>query len=322
MNSQVIKIPTIISNRNYWFVRTDKGQLFDEFYFDQFIGIGWNEFSNVAQIREVDLDDFKDIFKTSYPKEERPGLACGQMKKFVMEMKVGDIVMIPSEQSERIAFGEITSEPYIADIQEADYGDEDARCSYNKRRRVSWNTVIKRDKLDPYLFRMMYAHNTITKANDYASFIDRTMDCLYIKDDIGHLVLHVNKAGKIPARILAQLIDRTISLIEDEEGTVDVDTIEVKVNVQSPGPIEFIAAAGTIFLLASIVHYVVGGKLELKINSNELFGKIESEGLVDKVLRFKEKSDARKADYNLLLAKLEAMPPKELLPKIEKDEDL
>ena len=30
-------------NRNYWFVRTQGGSYFDEFYFGRFVAIGWDD---------------------------------------------------------------------------------------------------------------------------------------------------------------------------------------------------------------------------------------------------------------------------------------
>lgn len=52
----IITIPQINGDRKYWFIRTDKGILFDEFYFDGFVGIGWNSFSDIKYIKDTIID--------------------------------------------------------------------------------------------------------------------------------------------------------------------------------------------------------------------------------------------------------------------------
>jgi hypothetical protein len=315
-------IPVIPEDLQYWFVRTEGGLYFDDFYFDQFIAIDWDEFCDLKYITEVDPTKFKEQIKEKYKDEERPGLACGQMKKFVVDMKQGDIVMIPNTNSERIAFGVVTSNAFIdetARIYKIDDDEDITRCKFKKRRSVKWVLTAKRDNLDPYLFRMMYAHNTITNASDYASFIDRMINSLYIKGGVGHLVLHVTKEDHVAARDLARLIDRTIGLLDHPEDLIDTDSVEVKVNVQSPGPVEFIAAAGILFTLACLMHYCVGGNLDLKISDTEVAAKIETDGFLEKLLKLRQQNHDHKIELRKAMEKLDTKIPEQLLPGKSKE---
>ena len=312
LSNEVILIPVIPDNLQYWFVRTEGGAYFDDFYFDKFIGIGWDEFLDLEYIEKENLEKFKEQIKQKYKDEERPGLACGQMKKFVSEMKIGDIVMIPSKNSARIAFGRIMSNPYIYELTSREIEEE--LCQYIKRRNVEWITTIHRDNLDPYLFKMMYAHNTITNANIHAPFIDRIMHSLYIKGDVGHLVLQVTKEDHVGARDLSRLIDRTISLIEHPEVDINTDDIDVKINVQSPGPVEFVAAAGTIFIIAAVLHYIVGGKFSLKISLKELAAKLESDGLIEKIMKLRQQNHNNHLELTKVMDKLGVKIPTQLEP--------
>ena len=94
------------SDRNYWFIRTMSGRLYDEFYQENYVAIGHDG------ILMKDLQDLSD--KEGAAREQlklkltdkEPDLtpaqrakAAGQMLKFYREAKEGDVVVIPSFNS-------------------------------------------------------------------------------------------------------------------------------------------------------------------------------------------------------------------------------
>lgn len=308
-------IPVLSNDTKYWFFRTEGGSFFDQFYFENFIAYGWDNFIDLAYIKETDKEKFKTDFKELYKEEKRPGLAVNQMKLFVGHMKINDIVFIPSEGSEYIAFGVIASDVEIVDaVSEQDI--ENGKCPYRKRRKVNWYKHSKKSEIDPYLFKPMCAINTITDATEYAPFIDRMIYPIYIKDGVGHLSIYVKKQSNISAREMSRLIDRVLSLLElpsTESPLVNTDEIDVRVNVQSPGLFEFIGGAAAIFALSVILRqYILGGTTEMKIGPTGINFKIEGQGILDAMLKHNEFKARQAQELRDTMERLDAELPRQL----------
>ncbi|MFY2157397.1 hypothetical protein ACOSZF_17305 [Cytobacillus firmus] len=190
-------IPTIDPNRRYWLVRTNAGDFYDEFFMENYIGIGWNK---------VKLEDLKvarplaDIVSERYP-DERHNYVANQVLTFVRMIKKGDIVLIPSKNSVYITFGEIIetavyeedSIPENIEDEELLDVDFDGRCPYIKRKNVKWIKTVRRGNLDPYLYKVIYSHHTISDAAPYAPYIDRLLHSFFVKGDEAHFILQVQK---------------------------------------------------------------------------------------------------------------------------------
>ncbi|MCI9977732.1 hypothetical protein JY742_16505 [Clostridioides difficile] len=249
-------IPIIDKDRQYWLVRTDGGDLWEQFKVESFIGIGWNEFSDKNEFSQIEknLDlqlELKDRIRKEY-EVDKPGLIINSIKRFVVQMKVGDIVMIPSDRSTIISFGEITSDLCLHELTEEDINEE--KCDYVKRRNVKWIKDIYRDDLDPLLFKMFQAHHTIVNACNYADVIDRTLQNLYIKDGVTHLKVDVktqNKVGKNLFMLQKMFFDSKLNVS---------DCVQMKINVQSPGFLEIITThIWDIIKISLALNVIVGG---------------------------------------------------------------
>lgn len=330
-----VPIVNIPEERNYWLVRTEAGNYYSEFYHEDFIGIGWTEIKkwDIASLMDEEL--MNEHIQVCYP-DKQAGRILGQIKRFVLEMKPGDIVLIPSESSRHITFGKIESDVYDENVKLDDILE--GVCPFIKRRKVTWEKTVSRDELDPYLYKLLNSHHTITSANDYASFIDRTLNSFYIKDGMGHLVLNVKTREKISGMDLLTVVNSTLNLasvlneVSEEGPTYDKRDIELKISVQSPGLIEFIAAPVVIMGIGFLIRYLVGGTIQLKgrAGQEEQVG-IElrnQEGLVEKVLRLRsnqEEAEALGVDerYKQSMKNLKVEIPQELesLPELEAQED-
>ncbi|MFJ7839813.1 restriction endonuclease [Lysinibacillus sphaericus] len=229
-------IEKIEENRNYWLVRTESGAYYNDYTSGNYIAIGWDEFSNASEFSsEIMSENMANKISKEYP-DKQPGRIYNQIRKFLFDIKIGDVVMIPSENSRVINFGIVTSD-YIA--RENNKVDS---CPFIKSKSVNWIKSINRNKLDPYLFKMMQAHQTINNAKDYAHFIDRTMYSFYEKNEKSYLILPVNKKEDIPAFDLSQFINSITDLVpiinEIFESENDKRDLDIKINVQSPGYVE------------------------------------------------------------------------------------
>lgn len=320
-------IPVINKDRNYWFVRTQGGEYFDDFYFDNFIGIEWDEICDIEFIKNNDSEILKGVVHKEYPSNKQPGYVANRIKTFVCDMKKGDIVLIPSSNSERIAFGEICDdEIFIYDgREELDFFDamEDEnneikeKTILKKRRKVKWIEVINRRDLDPYLYKIIYSHNTIVNAKPYEVFIDRALYPIYIKENKGYLTYRVTTNEDISGIDISEFILENLSLMQEiaKEKEININKRDVtsKINVQSPGDIQFIGPVFCIFIMATASVAIFGGEVGA-------FGlKFKTEGLSKNILEWykiiqekKEKTEVKKLQETIDNLKINLGTKKEI----------
>lgn len=78
-----LPVHTIDKNRHYWFIRTQSGSYFDEFFLDGFVGIGHEDVPCVAESDRT--DQLIDKIKDNHAQATR---ILNQVYKFCMEIKV------------------------------------------------------------------------------------------------------------------------------------------------------------------------------------------------------------------------------------------
>ncbi len=251
-------IPVIDADRKYWLVRTEQGSLWEEFKAYSYVAINWNELDDLSKLEKRD-DIEKEQELKNYISElyevDKPGMVLNAIRKFAFEMKIGDIIMIPSPKSKIISFGVIESDCFIHQLTEEDF--ENDSCEYIKRREVSWIKDINKNELDPLLFKMLQAHQAVCTANDYADVIDRTLDSIYVKNNIVHLKIDVNTPKPVGKNLVSLQ-----SLIYDDRLIDNPDDVHIKVNIQSPGFIEVVYTHLPYAIGLAIALYVIvgGGK--------------------------------------------------------------
>jgi restriction system protein len=312
----------IKETQNYWLVRTQSGEYYDEFFHDNFIGIGWDK------LQPKDASDDESILikiLEEFPDEKQPGRILSQIKRFIFDLKIGDIVIIPSQTSSVLSFGRIESDVYIKEVDEIDVFM--GACSFQKRKKVSWIKTIRRDELDPYLYKLLNSHHTISNATPYAEYIDRTIHSFYVKGTSAHLILNVQKRGQISAIDLVQLLRNTLDLVpivsELTGEEFSADDLDIKLTVNSPGIIEIIAYMTPVLVLGIgiLLHYIVGGELKGSASYTKSEGRLEvessSEGLIEKILKIKVHKDNNyirelEITQKLALEKLNVKLPEEL----------
>ncbi|WP_144461735.1 restriction endonuclease [Siminovitchia fortis] len=296
-NIPVVKID---EGRNYWLVRTQAGEFYDQFYFDDFIAIGWDEFNDLEEFESVEKSVLIKDMEKEYPENKKPGLIYSQIYRFLYEMNTGDVVMIPSTNSTHISFGVITTDAFIEEISETQI--EEGVCPFQKRRRVHWIKTVPRSDLDPYLYRMMQTHLTISNAGEYEEAIDRTLHSFYVKSGRAHLVLNVTTNDEIAGIDLVNSISNILDLVPyiknpyNPEYTYDKSVIDLKLRVQSAGIMEFVSAVApwAVLGIGILLNYVVGGKIKATFTKGQKDIEASSDGLLEKLLKFRKHDDEQK----------------------------
>lgn len=326
-----LHIDWISKNRNYWFVRTNGGQYFEDFYFDGYIGIEWDE---IVSTNYENIESLKLEVETYYPKETRPGYVASQIDKFVKEFKKGDIVIIPNKNSKIFAIGEIEEDGiYIAEEEprEGLVFEEDLENQNKflvKRRKVRWIKSLHRHELDNRLQTFIYAHNTIVNLRQYELFIDRTLSDFYIKGDEAYFTFRVNKTSKIPLDEMANLLIFNKELCAfankylPDSYRINSGEIISKIDVQSKGPVQLSGPIKKVLAIGLIATMICGGSV--KLNWKDGF-EISSGGVIElvKVIgdlyvsvtdkQQEEEYDELKRDYDKLVEEYNACKEELLL---------
>ena len=285
LTSIVNKIPVIDSSSNYWLVRADSGKFYQDFLMNGYIGLAWNDISlKFIKDSNNDTEKIKNKLKHSEyidhedTNEQSYGTWANQLIKFVNGLKINDMVVVPSKQSEFFMVGKITSDPFevkkkdLADMQSDEYPTSD----YLKRRHVRWFGSFSRDEADTALYKMIYSQHTLSDINFYKPYINRALFDAYIEDNQLHITFKVTQDAGIPANDLGRFMYQISDLYKIYYPENDVIT---KVNVQSPGPIETIfknVFKGALVVcalgLCSAIPY--GGKFDI---GNDVIGHVSFE---------------------------------------------
>lgn len=306
--------------RNYWLVRTKGGKFFEDFYFQGYIAIGWNNINiNLSDERDKKdiIDDMKTKVSELYQEEKVPGRPAGQIYRFIKEMKKGDIVIVPNADSKYIAFGELTEDNmYLANVESDDVeidtlekallynGDEtyiteslaEISCPFSKRRKVRWIKEMDRNQLDSSLYALLNSHGTISEANKYAYSIDRELSSFYIKGEKAHLVYKVTTEEDVSAVDLINFVCNNLEFIDIYnqlfDDNISKKDVIMKLNVQSPGPIDLQGAIDGIGAIAILGVFIVGGTAKYK---KDIEGNVEAEfaskGLFEQITNLIEKKN-------------------------------
>ena len=288
-----VKTHEVDSKRNYWFVRTDGGNYFDAYVSGNYIGLGWNAipFTEPDEKGCYPENLIKDLESKGH---KQPTRVLNQIKRFYKDMKKGDVVVIPSTSSLNLAFGYISDDEVYTEENITDDDIENGACPYTRRRHVNWIVNIDKARIDPHLYALFRNHQVISDGKSYASYIDRALHTLYIKDGIAHLTFTVEaktnpKALSIPTFMLG-LIERTESFAKKYKIIDDCknleDEIDSKINVQSPGVIEFLGSIPGVLSIAAISLGLFGGKIKFEHTKEKTSGEISTGGFAGSLISF------------------------------------
>lgn len=298
--SKVDEIETISDTREYWLIRTQSGKFYEKFLEHDFIAIDHEKLTlkSLYDLRkkfpqEKDLkDELKTHLESIYNDDEfNSSLAASQIIKFVYHIKKNDIIVIPSSGSAKLSFG-IVTDTKLPEVSETE--KTITECDYSKRKKVKWIKTIPKERLDPYLYKMLVSHQAITNANSYSQEIERSLSNFFIKNGEGNLVLSVHKTEDIGAFPLFEtgylLLNQLRDFAKENRIEIDLESIDLKTYLNSPGKIHLKSPkSSTVFLLAVLIIGLGGGGLKIEKWGLDL----STNGIIQKVIDYQNNNHDR-----------------------------
>lgn len=306
INEIIENLPIVNPSRQYWLVRTESGDYYEEFRDKNYIAIGWNEIP-LSDISSMNADPTNeglliriknklidnDDFDTERGKKSSQSKAIAQLLKFTYELKRGDIVVIPSSNSDYLSFGEILETPVFVE-----YG---GICPFAKRKRVLWiKKDIRRLSLDSNLYRFIYAHQTINNVTEYSEYINTTLFDFYTINGRASLVLRVRKNDDFDSFGIGTLYSdllyfmKEFSIYNGEE--IKSGDINVKFDLQSPGTIIFFGIVVAALICLGVMTILSGGEGNFEIDpaNQKIKFNFKSNSFLEKLSVFLNEKQDRK----------------------------
>lgn len=280
------KVETVNVANRYWFVRTEGGTLFDDFIRGKYIAIGW-DYITLASLERNSEEVLKnriashEKFDMETPSGKGQSTTVLNKIKILLALKKGDVVIIPSTDSDQLAFGRITDTKTYEAVEAK---------TFLKRRKVQWIETKNTEDLNAIFYQVKMNQHTLSNLDGYAPHIDRVIGNLFQKGDNTHFVLDIEQENKINFDDLKTLMDGIKSLstkinthFNFGEGQ---EEIYIKINLQSKGALELIKKQSkTLAVLAYVMHLVSCG--ETKTNSDPDVQKFlqENQAMLDSTKR-------------------------------------
>ncbi|MDD1501617.1 hypothetical protein PVA17_02360 [Lysinibacillus sp. CNPSo 3705] len=261
--SSILEIP---SDTGYWLVRADGGKYYDDFFLNNFIAVSDNEITlemiskyNKGSLVGITTEFFKDIYSKVYSDwtSQQVAHAVSRTQKFIVEMKIGDLILVPSRNSKDFLIGVITSDVYQITEEEVTSKVEVnfAINPFLKRRNVKWIKEISRREISDKLYWILSAHQTIFNLEENKDNINQLLAPIYVQDGICHGTIKISKKEGLNVNEWYDFY----SIIKEHS-----DEMIIKSNVQSPGLIEFVTEnAGTIIAVTTVLSGFIIGEVNI-----------------------------------------------------------
>ena len=246
---QLLSIPRISKDTNFWMVRAKRGFFFDEFLRKEYIAIGWNSISKSMisdRLTRSQENTLKASIKEIYG-ESKPGTALNKCIRFCYELKNGDSAVIVDNN--RVAFAYIGE--YFEDlspeftpelekemhkqIAKANPNVDKFDCPYIKRRKINVIKVLGvGDTISPYL-QSAIARNwhSLSDLNEYSDLVLSGCFDTYIFRDKLTVTFRVRTKDEINVLDLSNFVLCAAKLLSEDHP----ENVHVKTTLHSPGDI-------------------------------------------------------------------------------------
>ena len=299
----LLKIPSVPENIHYWIIRTNGGDYYEDFTLHEYISISW-DYVSLSILYTKDDDEIKRLIEVYEKMSTTPGdsddesdgttkgkitAILNKINRFVFEINKGDIILIPSKNSDRIAIAEVIgdvyeTENYVESYLQANPTTEIVPCPYRKRRKIKILKTITTGQMDIYLAKGFNSQHALSSMDEYAPYINRTIYGIYSKGNELHTTLHAGHPNGLTLKELVELstkLEETASSIAHQcEIPFDSSQVEVKLNIHSPGLIELIGSLSGAGIVLSLLMFTVnnlinGGKLNISYKKDDQTGKTD-----------------------------------------------
>lgn len=296
-----VDIREVSETRKYWFIRTYYGEVFNDFIENSYVGIGFNKIP-YQLIKDANSTSGKNLLKeyiennTVYSGGEATKWT-NQIIDFEHEVKTGDIVVIPSANSDVLAIGEVTSNVKIVDDKRTFEFRDKFEQYPEKRRTVSWLNIFNRSVLGNEITNMFASRQAVSNIDNYAEVIEGQISSLFIKDGSAHLVIKIDQDQEINAFDFSTFLDCLTFFYNEfctENGIEPNQNLFLKIRVQSKGKLALKAfAISGILGVATIFALSNDPKIKLELKK---YGTFEGsgEGALKSISDFLDRREIRK----------------------------
>lgn len=238
-----LEIREIPLNRNYWFIRTYGGRLFNEYLERDYVAIGFNKvpykFIKEGANSPSEFDRLKDYLENNYNlKKGEDTKWANQLLSFENKLKIGDVIVIPSDNSNFFSIGEIISDTIVVDDKRSFSIGEDYEPYPEKRKNVRWLKKVARVNFVGDTRSMIQSQMAISSINFMSDFVESNISGLYFRGNMGHFTLRINQDEDINAFDLSRLLNSMTNIYKalcKELGEEDNEDLFIKIKVQSKG---------------------------------------------------------------------------------------
>ncbi|EPW8932633.1 hypothetical protein JZL10_13400 [Staphylococcus aureus] len=265
-----LSIDIIRDDVNYWLIRTNGGDWYQDFKQNNHVSIT-NSIVSLCDLKEVnDIEKYKKIVTsknqkkqkdlenslTNLPEDEKQKILdknnlskrsitdlSKRLFDFIHKINIGDYVIIPNYRSFEFCIGIIISDA-------TEYTDKNIhslkinsqknnyKFSNNKlHRKVKWLKHIPRNRINPKILNKLQMHQTIISLSEYKKHINYLINPIYIQNTNIHINIGINRTKDISPKLWYDF-NYLIKLFTD---TTSFKFNSQKIDVQSPGMIEFIS---------------------------------------------------------------------------------
>ncbi len=116
-----------------WVVRAEFGKYASHFCLGSYAGISWLADEDLSAV--TDRDQLYPIYRRAYPEEASNAVIrqqVGQIARFLLEIKGGDYLITPTDDTKKLNFGMVHADPSYY------YQSGSDGCPYRHRRKVDW----------------------------------------------------------------------------------------------------------------------------------------------------------------------------------------
>lgn len=259
-----IPILEIPKDTKYWVIRANGGEYYDDFFDNNFVAIGDDKITQkflkekqkqagFHDLRSIEI--LKIIYEEKYPelKNQSHTVYSKRLFHFMFEMKIGDIVIVPSRNSRCFLIGVVDSEMFDGFSYVEDSENTKIRpCPFIKRRKVTWIKEIDRASLPEKMYWVLSAHQTIFNVTEFSREVNSLLSFIVKYGDEVTASCFVSTKEGVSIKAWHELT----SVLIDTTGD-DSDDIEMKIDVQSPGDISLSTMTESIGDLFKILGNVV-----------------------------------------------------------------
>lgn len=158
-------------------VRAEFGTYTNHFLKGGYVAIGWLISYDLSQVKTK--DELKKLYEQDNPGEKSVyviGQQVGQIYRFLFEMKPGDYVITPDNNTEYIHYGVLKNEPYY-------YDKGEDGCPNNHRRKIKWEEKIERSQFSVPFQNSIRSALTVFSVAHKSNFFETIGKTQYVEID-------------------------------------------------------------------------------------------------------------------------------------------